>query len=81
MEDFLLGLVADGAGVVEDEVGLLDRFDLAVALGNERADDLFGVMDVHLAAEGLEVERLVGANGHPELKYNAGMGRELYPIL
>jgi hypothetical protein len=42
MEDFLLGLVADGAGVVEDEVGHSRPFSrLAVALGNERADDLF----------------------------------------
>ena len=59
MENFLLRLVADGAGVVENQVGLLDRFYLLVSFVDERADDFFGVMDVHLAAEGFEVESFV----------------------
>ena len=33
VKDLLLGLVADGAGVVEHQAGLFDRLDLAVALG------------------------------------------------
>ena len=64
MKDFLLGLIADGAGVVEDEASVFDGRNLAIALGNERADDLLGVMDVHLAAESFEVERLLGLAGH-----------------
>src|ERR1700677_2902321 len=64
MEDFLFGFVADGAGVVEDEVGLLDGFYLTISLVDERADDFFGVMDVHLAAEGFEVESLVWIPSH-----------------
>ena len=56
MENFLLRLVADGAGVVENQVGLLDRFYLFISFVDERADDLFGVVDVHLATEGFEVE-------------------------
>jgi hypothetical protein len=64
MEDLLLCLIADGAGVVEDEIGFFDGRDLAVALGYERADDLLGVMHIHLAAESFEVELLVCAVGH-----------------
>jgi len=71
MEDLLLGFVADGAGVVEDEAGFLLSLDLAVALGQERADDLFRVMDVHLAAKGLNVERFLRALSH-SCQYNAG---------
>ena len=59
MKDFLLRLVADGAGVVENQVGLLDRFHLAVAFVHQRANDFFRVVDVHLAAEGFEVEGFV----------------------
>ena len=60
MKDFLLGLIADGAGVVEDEASVFDGRNLAVALGNQSADDFLGVMDVHLAAEGFEVEGFLG---------------------
>ena len=67
VEDFLFGLVADGAGVVQNQVGLLDRLHLAVALVHQRANDLFRVMDVHLAAEGFEVEGLVWIGGHMEV--------------
>ncbi len=59
VENFLLGLVADGAGVVENQVGLLDRLHLAIAFLHQRADDLFGVVCIHLAAEGFEVESLL----------------------
>jgi hypothetical protein len=37
----------------------------------QRANDFFGVMDIHLAAEGLEVKRLLRARGHPGSQYNA----------
>ena len=58
VEDLLLGLIADGAGVVEDQVGLVHGLHLAVALADERARDLLGVMEVHLTAEGLNEKRL-----------------------
>ena len=64
MENFLLRFIADGAGVVEDQAGLLDRFDLPIAFVDQRADDFFGVVDVHLAAEGFEVEGFVGIPRH-----------------
>ena len=60
VKDLLLGFIADGAGVVEDQAGVFDGRNLAIALGNERADDLLGVMDVHLAAESFEVEGFLG---------------------
>jgi hypothetical protein len=58
VEDFLLGLVADRAGVVEDEAGVGFVGGLGVALLDEGADDLFGVVGVHLAAEGFDVKGL-----------------------
>ena len=64
MEDLLLRLVANGAGVVQNQVGLLDRLYLFVSLVHQRANDLFGVMHVHLAAEGFEVKGLVRIGGH-----------------
>ena len=69
MEYLLLGFVADGAGVVENQVGLLDSLDLAIALLDERADDFLGVMDVHLAAEGFQVKSLLRIPRHIG-KYN-----------
>src|ERR1700729_1423926 len=58
MEDFLLGFVADGTGVVKDEASVGFVLDAGVALLLEGADDFFGVMGVHLAAEGFDVEGL-----------------------
>ncbi len=65
MKDLLLRFIADGTGVIEDQIGLLDVLDLAVALRNERADDLLGVVHVHLTAEGFEVELFGRFRGHP----------------
>ncbi len=78
MKDFLLGFVADGAGVIEDQAGVFDGRNLAVALGNQSANDFLGVMDVHLAAEGFEVEGLLGLGGHIS-KYNACQ-RQVYDL-
>ena len=77
VEDFLLRLVPDGAGVVEDQVSFFDGFHLAVAFVDQRADDFFGVMGIHLAAKGFEVERLLRIacllwNPRHIGKYNAG---------
>ena len=60
VEDLLLRFIADGAGVVEDQRGFRLCLDLAIALVHQRSDDLFRVMDIHLAAEGFDVKRLVG---------------------
>ena len=57
--------------VVGANLGALLRMRLkggfAAALSvwaDERANNFFGVMDVHLAAEGFEVESFVGIPGH-----------------
>ena len=58
VEDLLLGFIADAAGVVENVVRRFDGFDLRVALLEQRADDFFGVVGIHLAAESFDVEGL-----------------------
>src|SRR5213080_3962817 len=42
MKHLLLGFIADGASVVEDQAGVFDGRNRAVALGNQHADDLLG---------------------------------------
>ena len=59
VENLLLSLVPDGAGIVENQVGLLDRLHLPIAFLYQRADDLFGIVHIHLTAEGFEVEGLL----------------------
>ncbi len=54
--DALLGVVADGAGIDEDDVGLLGIVGMDVALLLHDRDDDLRIADVHLAAVGLEVE-------------------------
>ncbi len=54
--DFLFGAFADGAGVVEGDVGIVECGGEGVAEGTELVLDEFGVEDVHLAAEGFEVD-------------------------
>ena len=64
VKDLLLGLVADRAGVIQDQSRLFDSRDLLVTFGNQRADDFFGIMHIHLAAERFDVEGLVGTHSH-----------------
>src|SRR5207249_3629409 len=52
----LLGVLADGAGVVEDHVRVVATFDGFVALGAELAHDELAVEHVHLAAERFEID-------------------------
>ena len=59
----MLGFIADRAGVVEDQAGVFFGFDLPVSLMLECANHLFGVMGIHLAAEGLKVEGFFGCHG------------------
>jgi len=54
--DFLFGVFTDGAGVVEDDVGGIAVFGGFIALGAELAENELGIEDVHLAAEGFEIE-------------------------
>ena len=67
VKNLLLRLVPNGAGVVEHEAGLLDRWNLAVTLENERADYLLGVMRIHLATEGFEVKSLLLRGHEPQV--------------
>jgi hypothetical protein len=66
VEDLLLGFVADGAGVVEDQAGIFFRLHLPVTLMLQCANHLFGVMGIHLAAEGLKIEGFFGCHSNPE---------------
>ena len=54
--DLVGGLLADVAGVEDDEVGVLGRRGLGKAFGRERVRHTMGIVDVHLAAEGLDVD-------------------------
>jgi hypothetical protein len=56
IEYLLLRFIPDAAGVVQHQVRLFRRLHLRVALGNERSNDLFGIVNVHLAAERFDVE-------------------------
>ena len=58
VKDFLFGLIADAAGVVEDQLGRFHGLHLLVALVNQCSDDLLRIVRIHLAPEGLDVERL-----------------------
>ncbi len=63
--DFVLGVLADGAGVVEDDIRLLAIFDRFVPLGAELTQDELGIEHVHLAAEGFHVQ--LASHGSGEL--------------
>ena len=69
VEDLLLGFVADGAGVVEDEAGFRFRVNLAIALLKKRADHLLGVVGIHLAAECLQIKCLFGRHRDPSIPW------------
>src|SRR5215472_8852395 len=63
MEDLLFRLITNGAGVVEDQARFLHGFHLPVTLAHKSADHFLGIVYVHLAAEGLNVEGLWLARG------------------
>jgi hypothetical protein len=72
---FVSGFFADAAGVVEDEVGLRGRVHGAVAAGHQHARYFFGIVVVHLAAEGFDEEGFAG--GRWPLRagiFHAGLG-------
>ncbi len=52
--DLLGRLLADMAGVEDDEIGILDGVGFGIALRRERLGHALGIIDVHLAAEGAD---------------------------
>jgi|SRR5579871_1026867 len=70
MKDLLLGFVADGAGVVEDQSRFFYGLDLAISLVHQCADDFLRVMHIHLAAKGFKVKRFFLLCAH-SIQYNA----------
>ena len=58
--DLVLGVLPDGAGVVEDRVRLRDVVGQLVPLVAELAHDQLAVEQVHLATDRLDVELLAG---------------------
>ena len=72
VKDLLFGFIADGAGVVEDQVGGDLGIYLLVALMAQRADDFLRVMHIHLATESFEIKRFF--RRHIETEYTAVRG-------
>ena len=70
--DLLLGVLADGAGVEEEDVGVGGGVGEVVALPAERADDELAVEHVHLAADGFDVDLLRAWSGY---RYETGPAR------
>jgi hypothetical protein len=66
--DLLGGLLADVAGVEDDEIGVLGRCGLDVPLAAQKVRHTIGIVDVHLAAVGFDVEL-------PVLHRPLGVGR------
>ena len=54
--DLLGRLLADVAGVEDDEVGVVRRRGLGKAFGRKRVRHTMGIVDVHLAAERLDMD-------------------------
>ena len=59
--DTLLGMIANGARVDENDVGTVGDIHRQIASGSELAEHELGVADVHLAAVGFDVD---GGLGH-----------------
>jgi hypothetical protein len=66
--DLLGRLLADVAGVEDDEVGVLRRPGLGEAGRRQRVRHTMGIVDVHLAAEGLDVDS--AGSAHAALRSN-----------
>ncbi len=73
--DLLGGLLADMAGVENDEIGIGRIVGRRVAMTGERLRHALGVVGVHLAAEGLDVQ-LLGRFRHRLLVRHRGASRQ-----
>ena len=76
--DLLGRLLADMAGVEDDEIGVLGVGGLGKALGCERVRHTMGIVDVHLAAEGLDVDF---AQAHAVDRSAPGAARAFNPLI
>ena len=78
-----VGLLANGAGVEDDDVGIVLRGSLAKAERFEHPLDALGIVAVHLAAEGGQVVtahvRSVGVRAQ-FVRYHVRPGVELVPV-
>ena len=75
-KDFLRGFFADGTGVVEDDVCGGGVVHGMVAAFEEDAGNFFGVVDIHLAAEGFDVKGAAGGRRSDGAAGSAGEGFE-----
>jgi len=55
LKHFFLGLLPDGAGVEQENIGMGGLMDFLLLLGQDRPNNL-GVVNIHLATIGLDVE-------------------------
>src|SRR5262249_28048256 len=75
---FLLGFVADAAGVIKKQVRLFRRGHLPVAFRNQGAYHFLGVVRIHLAPEGLDIEALHSARFYcNEVAMPGSLAREM----
>src|SRR5262249_20599542 len=70
--DLVRGFLADVAGIEDDEIGMLDGGGVREAPGGARARHTMGIVDVHLAAEGFDVE--LARSGHARWRRFARSG-------
>ena len=75
VEDFLLGFIANGTGVVENQPGFFDRENLAVSLGQKCANYLLRIVHIHLAAKDFQIEGFWCVSRHRHLSITP-CGRE-----
>src|SRR5918998_1912589 len=76
--DAVHGVLADVAGVEDDQVGLLVGVDLRVASVQDHAPHPVRVVDVHLAAEGAYARGLSALRGAGGSRHRLGFSGELY---
>src|SRR5262245_9315891 len=56
--NLVLGVLADAAGIEENDVGALDRLGQLVAVAAQTSHHELAIEHIHLAADGFEVEFL-----------------------
>src|SRR5919199_2307929 len=76
--DAVDGVLADVAGVEDDEVGFFVGVDLGVACVQDHTPHAIGVVDVHLAAEGAYARGLGVPRGAGWSRPRLGLSGELY---